>query len=124
MLRDIRSVEIQQWIGQLAKAMPPKTVNRKVAAVGNYFRWLEAEQVVTPSPAKNIRSRHVIPPLPDMLFESEVQRLLTTVSQDPRPYLLVLLLETRLRRPSCSSSRSTTSTSPTVSCGRSGRSGA
>ena len=75
-LQDIRTVDIQQWIGQLNQTMPPKTVNRKLAAVGNYFRWLEAEQVVTPNPARNLRSRHVTPPLPDLLFESEVQRLL------------------------------------------------
>src|SRR4051812_18646001 len=55
-LQDIRTVDIQQWIGQLNQTMPPKTVNRKLAAVGNYFRWLEAEQVVTPNPARNLRS--------------------------------------------------------------------
>src|SRR6516225_9475179 len=79
--------------------MPGKTVNRKVAAVGNYFRWLEAEQVVAPNPAKNLRSRHVVPPLPDLLFEGEAQRLLTAASRNPRPYLLVLLLlETGLKK--------------------------
>jgi site-specific recombinase XerD len=98
-LQDVRTVDIHQWIGQLNQTMPFTTVRRKIAAVGNYFRWLEAEHVLTPNPAKNIRARHTIPPLPDLLFESEVQRLLTTASRDPRPYLLVLLLlEAGLRK--------------------------
>ena len=36
-LQDIQTVDIQQWIGELTKAMPPKTVSRKVSALGNYF---------------------------------------------------------------------------------------
>lgn len=98
-LQDIRTVDIQQWIAELRQTMPPKTVSRKVSAVGNYFRWLEAEQVLETNPAKHIRAPHVASPLPDLLFENECQRLLATASRDPRPYLLILLLlETGLKK--------------------------
>src|SRR2546425_28187 len=39
-LQDVQTTDIQQWIGELKKTMPPKTVSRKVSALGNYFRWL------------------------------------------------------------------------------------
>jgi len=98
-LQDVRTVDIQQWIATLKQTMPPKTVSRKISALGNYFRWLEAEQVLTPNPAKNIRAPRVTAPLPDLLFENECQRLLAVASRDPRTYLLILLLlETGLKK--------------------------
>ena len=51
------------------------------------------------NPARDIRAPRVIAPLPNLLFESECDRLLTTASRDPRPFLLVLLLlETGLKK--------------------------
>jgi len=98
-LKDIQTVDIQQWIGQLKQTMPPKSVSRKVSAVGNYFRWLDAEKVLERNPAKNIRAPKVNAPLPDILFENECERLLAAASNDPRTYLLVLLLlETGLKK--------------------------
>ena len=98
-LQDVRTVDIQQWIGELKASMPPKTVSRKVSALGNYFRWLEAEHVLERNPARDIRAPRVTAPLPNLLFDSECDRLLTTASGDPRPYLLVLLLlETGLKK--------------------------
>lgn len=99
-LQDIKPVDIQQWIGQLKRGiMQDKTVSRKVSAVGNYFRWLEAEKVLQKNPAGNIKARWVASPLPDLLFDNEVDKLLATASADPRTYLLVLLLlETGLKK--------------------------
>jgi len=98
-LQDLQTVDIQQWISELKKTKPPKTVSRKVSALGNYFRWLEAEQVLERNPAKNIRAPRVTAPLPELLFDNECDRLLTAASSDPRTYLLVqLLLETGLKK--------------------------
>jgi len=99
LLRDIKPVDIQQWIGELKRTMPDKTVSRKVAAVGNYFRWLEAEKVLQKNPADTIRARWVASPLPDLLFDNECDKLLAAASTDSRTYLLVLLLlETGLKK--------------------------
>jgi site-specific recombinase XerD len=98
-LSELQTGDLQQWIGQLKQTMPPKTVSRKVSALGNYFRWLMAEQVLEQNPAAGIRADRVSAPLPDLLYESECERLLTTASGDPRTYLLILLLlETGLKK--------------------------
>lgn len=91
-LADIRGVDIQQWIGELKKVMTEKSVSRKISAITNYFLWLTAEKVLPENPAQDIRYLKVTSPLPDIMFESECQQLLTAASGDPRAYLLVLLL--------------------------------
>ena len=99
-LSELQRGDMQQWIGQLKQTMPAKTVSRKVSALGNYFRWLtDTEKVFDKNPAYGIRAARVTSPLPDILFDSECERLLKTASQDPRVYLLVaLLLETGVKK--------------------------
>ncbi len=98
-LRDILTVDIRQWIGELKKVMTEKSVSRKISALANYFLWLATEKVLTNNPAAPIRYLRVTSPLPDILFESECQKLLTAASNDPRTYFLVLLLlETGIKK--------------------------
>jgi site-specific recombinase XerD len=98
-IKDIHTVDIQRWIGELKKILAAKTVARKVPAIGNYFAWLEREKVLELNPAKHIRAPRVTSPLPDILFDNECQRLLDSASADPRTYLLLLLLlETGLKK--------------------------
>lgn len=97
-LKDIQAVDIQRWIGQLKKTMTAKTVSRKIASIGNYFHWLEQEKALEHNPANTIRAPRVTSPLPDILLDSECEQLLCSVSNDPRTYLLILLLlETGLK---------------------------
>jgi site-specific recombinase XerD len=91
-LRAIRTSDIQQWIGELKKVLREKTVSRKIAALTNYFNWLETEKILPGNPTTAIRYNRVTAPLPDILFEEECQKLLAAASADPRSYLLVLLL--------------------------------
>jgi site-specific recombinase XerD len=91
-LKDIKLVDIQQWIGEIKKVMKEKTVSRKISAITNYFNWLAQEKVLTENPAQSIRYLRVTSPLPDILFDEECQKLLAAASADPRSYLLVLLL--------------------------------
>jgi integrase/recombinase XerD len=98
---EIRTADIQQWIGELKKVLSAKTVSRKVAALSNYFLWLVAGGMFdhTTNPAGAIRYLRVTSPLPDILFENECQALLKASSSDPRTYFLVLLLlETGLKK--------------------------
>ena len=98
-LKDIKTVDIQQWIGELKKVMTEKSVSRKISAITNYFLWLVVEKVLTVNPAESIRYLRVTSPLPDILFDSECQKLLTAASDDPRTYLLLLLfLETGIKK--------------------------
>jgi site-specific recombinase XerD len=97
-LKDIQTIDIQRWIGELKKTMTAKTVSRKIASIGNYFHWLEQEKVLQDNPAKTIHAPRVTSPLPDILFDSECEQLLRSASHDPRTYLSVLLLlETGLK---------------------------
>lgn len=99
-LSELQTADLQQWIGELRKTMPPKTVSRKIAALINYFRWLsDTEHVLEKNPAETIRAHRVTSPLPDLLFDTECDQLLSVASKDPRPYLLILLLlETGLKK--------------------------
>jgi site-specific recombinase XerD len=91
-LKNIKLVDIQQWIGEIKKVMKEKTVSRKISAIANYFNWLTQEKVLAENPAQSIRNLRVTSPLPDILFDEECQKLLAAASADPRSYLLVLLL--------------------------------
>src|SRR5437868_12210093 len=87
-LREIRTVDLQQWLGELKKVMTAKSVTRKISAITNYFLWLATEKVLAVNPAASIRYLRVTSPLPHILFESECQKLLTAASADPRTYLM------------------------------------
>jgi site-specific recombinase XerD len=98
-LGTLETTDLQQWISEIKQIMPPKTVSRKVSALGNYFRWLTTEQVLDKNPARHIRANRVTPPLTDLLYDSEVDKLLAVASSNPRTYLLLLLLlETGMKK--------------------------
>src|SRR5439155_4084670 len=107
-LHDITQHDIQQWIaGLLAKdggKLDPKTVNRKVSAVINYFLWLTSLQVLPKDPTALLANARIQSPLPDYLYEQEIKTLYHEASQDPRLYLVVLVfLETGMKSSELSS---------------------
>jgi site-specific recombinase XerD len=106
LLKDITTKDIQSWISFLKTPSPKgeglsaKTVSRKLTALGNYFQWLVANEVITQkaNPMLDIANYRISSPLPEILFEQECEMLLTTASPDPRIYLLfLLLLETGIK---------------------------
>ena len=105
-IKDIMTRDIQAWISFLKTPSPKgeglsdKTVSRKLTALGNYFQWLVNTGVieVKTNPMLNVANSRISSPLPEILFEEECKRLLTTASADPRTYLLfLLLLETGIK---------------------------
>src|SRR4051812_7541144 len=96
---EISTHDIQQWIGGLlsknGEQLDPKTVNRKVSAIINYFQWLSGLHAITRDPTIGLSNERVQSPLPDYLHEAEIKYLFREASLDPRIYLLVFLfLET------------------------------
>jgi integrase/recombinase XerD len=96
----------QEWITFLKTPSPKgeglsaKTVSRKLTALGNYFQWLVASDVIDAkaNPMLEIANFRISSPLPEILFEQECEALLTTASADPRTYVLfLLLLETGIK---------------------------
>ena len=105
-IKEIKTKDIQSWISFLKTPSPTgeglsaKTVSRKLTALGNYFQWLVANEVITQkaNPMLGIANYRISSPLPEILFEQECELLLTTASADPRTYLLfLLLLETGIK---------------------------
>jgi site-specific recombinase XerD len=99
-IKEINTKDIQAWISFLKTPSPKgeglsaKTVSRKLTALGNYFQWLVANEVIAQqaNPMLGIANYRISSPLPEILFEQECELLMTTASADPRPYLLFLLL--------------------------------
>jgi site-specific recombinase XerD len=105
-IKDISTKDIQSWISFLKTPSPKgeglsaKTISRKLTALGNYFLWLVSNEVIKEkwNPMRDIANSRISSPLPEILFEDECTKLLTTASSDPRTYLLfLLLLETGIK---------------------------
>ena len=92
---DVSSHDLQQWIGSLVspagKGIERKTVNRKVSAIITYFLWLQGVGAITRDPTLSLNNTRIQSPLPDYLYENEIETLSREASTDPRLYLLVLL---------------------------------
>jgi site-specific recombinase XerD len=95
-LQSITVPDLEQWVDTLTSStgrhIERKTLNRKVSAVHSYFAWLHASEAITDDPSAALLNARVQSPLPDYLYESEVQTLYRVASKDPRTYLMVLLL--------------------------------
>jgi site-specific recombinase XerD len=101
-LQEIRPLDLEQWVAALVskngRNLQRKTLNRKLSAVINYFAWLQHLEVITDDATASLMNARVQSPLPDYLYESEIQTLYQAASSDPRTYLLVLLfLETGIK---------------------------
>jgi integrase/recombinase XerD len=95
-LREITSERLGEWLRHLRwerGAKPaPKTMARRVTFLKNFCGWLAEEGIVERDPAQDIAIARPLPPLPELLFDEEVQRLETAAAADVRCHLLVLLL--------------------------------
>ena len=86
-LKDISSHDLQQWIGSLVspagKGIERKTVNRKVSAIITYFLWLQGIGAITRDPTLSLNNTRIQSPLPDYLYENEIEILLEKRVQTP-----------------------------------------
>jgi integrase/recombinase XerD len=93
----ITKENLTDWLMKLKFGTPgqtpaPKTMARRVTFLKNFFSWLTREGVVHEDPAASLVLERPLPPLPQLLFDDEVQRLLESASSDPRTYCLVYLV--------------------------------
>jgi site-specific recombinase XerD len=105
-IKDIMTRDIQAWISFLKTPNPKgeglsdKTVSRKLTALSNYFQWLVGSGGIESkvNPMLGIANSRISSPLPEILFEEECKKILSTASADPRTYLIfLLLLETGIK---------------------------
>jgi integrase/recombinase XerD len=87
----------------------PKTYARRLTTLKVFFKWLYDTNIIATDPAAPIAHQPVSTPLPDILYDDEVERLLRYTRDllwdrkpDPRPYVLVgLILQTAIKKSEC-----------------------
>jgi len=87
-----------------------KSYSRRVTTLKVLFAWLAEEKILPFDPAAPLVHLQVSPPLPRILYDDQVKRLLETTralfqneeSPDARPHLLVtLILQTGIKKAEC-----------------------
>ncbi len=98
------------WL-QHGRGVPcsPKSYARRVTALKSFFKWLTETKVLEADPSTAVIQFSVSSPLPDILTDAEVRRVLAVTQRrrkaerpDARPELLItLLLQTGLKKSEC-----------------------
>jgi site-specific recombinase XerD len=70
----------------------PKTMARRVTFLKNFCGWLADVGALAMDPSARILLSRPAPPLPELLYDDEVARLVSAAEADPRAHTLVLLL--------------------------------
>lgn len=86
-----------------------KSYSRRVTTLKVFFGWLAEEGIIPSNPAAPVVHRRVTTPLPQILYEDQVDKLLEATQSlrqgqkpDARPHLLVsLLLQTGIKKGEC-----------------------
>ena len=114
-LHRIHTADLEQFLSWMqyerGRACSAKTLARRITTLKVFFGWLHGIGVLGTDPAEPVIQQPVRTPLPIILRDEEVHRLLNaaqdylfdTKSPDARPYLLVsLLLQTGIKTAECS----------------------
>src|SRR5258707_6123670 len=93
----ITKEQLTDWLmkmkfGTNGQVPAPKTMARRVTFLKNFFSWLAREGVIREDPSSSLDLERPLPPLPELLFDDEVQRLLESAAEDPRCHCLVYLV--------------------------------
>jgi len=90
----------------------PKTLERRITTLKVFFGWLVEEGILPRDPAAPLIHQAVSTPLPEILYDSQIQAVLSTTQKmrqgdigrkaDVRPHLLVtLILHTGIKKSEC-----------------------
>ncbi|HEU5230831.1 MAG TPA: tyrosine-type recombinase/integrase [Ktedonobacteraceae bacterium] len=93
----ISKEQLTDWLMKLKFGTPgqvpaPKTMARRVTFLKNFFSWLAREGVLREDPSASLVLERPLPPLPELLFDDEIERLLSAATNDPRCHCLVFLV--------------------------------
>lgn len=99
-----------RWLtGERGVPCSPKSLARRVTTLKVFFGWLAEAEVLPEDPAAPVVHRPVMTPLPRVLSDAEVERVLAVTEAlrtgkppDARPHLLVtLILHTGIKKGEC-----------------------
>ena len=87
----------------------PKSYARRLTTLKVFFGWLAEQDILQKDPAAPLVHEHAYTPLPELLYDEQVNSLLSTARDllwaakpDARPYLLVtLILQTGIKKSEC-----------------------
>src|SRR5438874_1409577 len=93
----ITKEQLTDWLmklkfGKNGQVPAPKTMARRVTFLKNFFSWLTRDGVIREDPSASLVLERPLPPLPELLFDDEIERLLEASAEDPRSYCLVYLV--------------------------------
>jgi integrase/recombinase XerD len=95
-LRSVTRDDLSKWLAHLRwerGAKPaPKTMARRVTFLKNFCGWLASSAILAEDLSAKIALTRPSPPLPELPFDDEMQRLEVAATEDVRCHLLVLLL--------------------------------
>lgn len=100
----IHKEHLTDWLMKLKFGVPghvpaPKTMARRVTFLKNFFSWLTSEAVIPEDPSAGLVMERPLPPLPQLLFDDEVERLLAAAATEARCHCLIyLVLHTGLKK--------------------------
>ena len=103
--------EFLDWmLSSRGKSCSPKTLARRITTIKVLFKWIHGIGVLGTDPAEPVIQQPARPPLPTILSDEEINRLVATARDnlwdrkhpDARPYLLLsLLLQTGIKKAEC-----------------------
>lgn len=93
----ISKEQLTDWLmklkfGKQGQPPAPKTMARRVTFLKNFFSWLTREGVLREDPSAGLVKERPLPPLPQLLYDDEVKRLLEKAAEEPRMHCLVYLV--------------------------------
>ncbi len=93
----ITKEQLTDWLmklkfGTQGQTPAPKTMARRITFLKNFFTWLFREEIIREDPSASLVLERPLPPLPELLFDDEIQRLLAASAEDPRCHCLVYLV--------------------------------
>ena len=111
----IRTKDLHDFLTYLREgrgvSCSPKSYRRRITTLKSFFRWLHEDvELIPANPAAPLILQPAPTPLPEILFEDEIKRILAAARArrfdpdhpDARPYLLfTLLLKTGIKKGEC-----------------------
>jgi site-specific recombinase XerD len=93
----ITKEQLTDWLmklkfGKKGQTPAPKTMARRVTFLKNFFSWLTRDGIIREDPSASLVLERPLPPLPELLFDDEIKRLLEASGEDPRSHCLVYLV--------------------------------
>ena len=81
---EVKHIHLRGWIVELTDLnLSPTSVNRKIATLKSFYKFLAAREYLDNNPAEGLKSLKTDKKLPSFVKESEINLLLDSIEYDP-----------------------------------------